>query len=79
VASRVKGHVDLIEDGVSGLLYEYGNARDRAEKLRRLMDAPALRQALSAAARARAEAYRLDAVLPVVMDRYLSALDGGGH
>ena len=79
VASRVKGHTDLIEDGVSGLLYEYGNARDCAEKLRRLMDAPALRQALSAAARARAGAYRLEAVLPLVMDRYLSALDGGGR
>jgi glycosyltransferase EpsD len=79
VASRVKGHTDLIEDGVSGLLYEYGNARDCAEKLRQLMDAPALCQALSAAARARAGAYRLETVLPVVMDRYLSALDGGGH
>ena len=79
VASRVKGHTDLIEDGVNGMLYEYGNAGDCAEKLRRLMDDPALRQALSTAARARAEAYRLETVLPGVMDRYLSVLDGGSR
>lgn len=78
VASRVKGHVDLIEDGVSGMLYEYDNAQDCAEKLRRLMEDPTLCQAFSSAARARIKAYRLNVVMPVVMDQYLSALDSGG-
>ena len=79
VASRVKGHVDLIEDGANGLLYAYGDAEACARQIARLMADASLRQALSAAARVRAEAYRLETVLPVVMDRYLSATDGGGQ
>ncbi len=33
LASSVKGHVDLIEDGVSGFLYKAGNERDFADKV----------------------------------------------
>lgn len=77
VASQVKGHVDLIEDGTDGLLYKFGDADACARQVARLMADASLRQALSAAARARVEAYRLETVLPVVMDRYLSLVDGG--
>ena len=38
-----------------------------------------LRQTLSAAAQARAGAYRLETVLPEVMNRYLSIVDGNGR
>lgn len=79
VASRVKGHVDLIEEGRNGLLYEYGNACACAGQLRRLTGDPGFRQSLAAAARASVEAYRLDAVQPVVMSQYLSTLDKSGH
>ena len=79
VASRVKGHVDLIEDGANGLLYPYGDANACAGQVARLMTDASLRRELSAAARVRAGSYRLETVLPVVMDRYLSALDGGGR
>ena len=78
IASRVKGHVDLIEDGTNGLLYEYGDVEACARQVTRLMADASLRQTLSAVARASAEAYRLETVLPIVMDRYLSTLDGSG-
>ncbi len=77
VASRVKGHTDLIKDGSSGLLYPYGDSAALAGQVVRLMGDATLRQSLSAAARARAGAYRMEAVLPGVMDRYLSVLEGG--
>ena len=79
VASRVKGHVDLIEEGRNGLLYEYGNVDACAGQLQRLIGDPGLRQSLAAAARASVEAYRLDAVQSVVMSQYLSTLDISGH
>lgn len=72
VASRVKGHVDLIEDVVSGLLYEYGDAAECAAQIRRLMEDVQFRQAVSTAVKARAAAYRLDIVQPDVMAKYLS-------
>ena len=75
VASRVKGHVDLIEDGKSGLLYEYGDADACAGQVARLMGDAALQRKLSEAARVRAASYRLETVLPEVMDRYLSILE----
>jgi len=78
VASRVKGHVDLIEDGESGLLYEYSNVDACVGQVMRLMTDAALRRALSEAARARVGAYRLEAVLPGVMGKYLSVLAEGG-
>ena len=63
VASQVKGHVDLIEDGADGLLYEYGDTEACAKQVARLMADASLRQALSAAARVRAASYRLETVL----------------
>jgi len=75
VASRVKGHTDLIEDGEDGLLYEYGDADACAGQVARLMGDAALQRKLSEAARVRAASYRLETVLPEVMDRYLSILE----
>ena len=72
VASRVKGHVDLIRDGENGLLYPYGDAEACAAGIRRLMDAPALCAALGAAAAADAEDYALERVFPLVWEQYLS-------
>jgi len=79
VASRVKGHTDLIEDGEDGLLYEYGDADACAGQVARLMGDAALQRKLSEAARVRAASYRLETVLPEVMDRYLSIVDGNGR
>jgi len=78
VASRVKGHTDLIEDGESGLLYPYGDSAALAGQVARLMGDAALRQRLASAASAKVAAYRVEAVLPQVMAKYLSATDGAG-
>lgn len=70
-ASAVKGHADLIEDGVSGLLYPYGNAAACADRLRRLLDgAPGLGEA----ARAAAAPYALAEVKDAVLAQYASLL-----
>lgn len=72
-ASAVKGHTDLL-DGGCGLLYPYGDVSACAARLRELVEDPALRQRLGAASRRAAEPYGLKAVLPQVMDAYLSVL-----
>lgn len=73
-ASAVKGHVDLIEDGETGLLFPYGDAKACAEQVRRLLDKPALREKLRTQARESVAGYALDAVLPKVMELYLETI-----
>jgi GT2 family glycosyltransferase/glycosyltransferase involved in cell wall biosynthesis len=48
VATRIGGIVELIEDGVSGLLVEPGDSADLRRVLQRLIDEPALLPALRA-------------------------------
>lgn len=70
IASAVKGHVDLIEDGVTGLLYPYGDARKCAECVMRICSQDC---ALSdCASEQKINQYALDEVLPNVMRRYLN-------
>ena len=71
VASYVKGHTDLIEDGVTGLLYPYGEAEACAERVKRLMEDEKLRRNMSARAGRAVDCYDLKAVLPVVIGEYL--------
>lgn len=70
VASRVKGHEDLIEDGRTGLLYPYGDASACAAAVRRLMADPALGESLAAEAAAQIGQYALERVFPQVMAAY---------
>ena len=51
VTSRIGQLSDLIEDGVSGLLYTPGNPKELGEALLRLRDSEALRRRLGTAAR----------------------------
>lgn len=74
VASMAKGHTDLIEDGVTGLLYPYGDSDACALQIMRLLNAPALGQKLSAQARISVAQYSLDKVFPTVTDLYESTL-----
>jgi glycosyltransferase involved in cell wall biosynthesis len=65
VATPVGEIRDVIEDGRNGLLVEPGDVAGLAQALQRLLDDPALRQSLGAAARAdHAERYSLKAYLP---------------
>lgn len=70
VASGVKGHVDLLREGETGLLYPYGDAQACAAQLLRLVESPSLAGELGRRARAQAEQYRLERVLPLVMEAY---------
>lgn len=72
VASAVKGHEDLIEDGVSGLLYPYGDASACAAAIRRLMEEPGLGQRLADGAERQLAAYSLEEVFPTVMAQFES-------
>ena len=74
VASAVKGHVDMIEDGVSGLLYPYGNAAECAAKIRMLIDDMAFRAKLAGEAKRGLQEYDLHTVKPKVMELYDSVL-----
>ena len=54
VVARIGALSELVEDGVSGLLFEPGDPRDLAEKVTRLWDDPQLSRRLGQAARQRA-------------------------
>ena len=53
IASRVAGAEELVQDGVTGLLFEPGNAEALAACIKRLQDDPGLAQKLGAAGRQR--------------------------
>ena len=74
VASAVKGHKDLIQDGRTGLLYPYGDSAACAEVVRRLLSSQALRQNLAEQARKQVMQYSVEAVFPVVTEAYMSLL-----
>ena len=70
VASEVKGHADLIADGVTGLLYPYGDGGACAEQILRLAASEGLRRELARNAKANVEQYGLERVLPMVWGEY---------
>ena len=74
VASAVKGHVDLIQDGETGLLYPYGGSVACASAVRRLLDSQVLRQHLAKQARDHVMQYSIETVFPVVTEAYMSLL-----
>ena len=51
IASDIGGNNDLVEHGVSGLLFDAGEAAKLAEQIRRLIDEPALRMTVARAGR----------------------------
>jgi glycosyltransferase involved in cell wall biosynthesis len=55
IASRIGGIPEYVEDGVTGLLFQPGDAAGLATQLRRLMDHPAQRRQMAEAARERAQ------------------------
>lgn len=74
VASRVKGHVDLIEDGISGLLVPYGDVEGFAAAIRRLVDDPRLGKSMAEKAAGELQHYDLEKVFPQVMREYQSVV-----
>jgi len=72
VASQVKGHTDLIEDSVSGLLFPFGDSDACAKAILRLKSDHDFADSMTAKAKEQVEKYRLSQVLPQVMELYLS-------
>lgn len=72
VASKVKGHTDLVEDGVTGFLCEYGDESAFANAIGKLLDDMQLAEQMGARGKEKAQAYTLDTVFSQVMDQYLS-------
>ncbi len=74
VASAIKGHVDLLMDGETGLLFSYGDTDACAKQVQRLKDTPSLKEKLRVQGKINVEKYALGRVLPQVMTRYLQTL-----
>jgi glycosyltransferase EpsD len=72
VASAVKGHTDLLRDGVTGLLYPEGDEAAFRAAVTRLLEDADLAARLGRAAREASRPFALDRVLPQVMEQYLS-------
>lgn len=71
--SAVKGHTDLVVPEETGLLYPYDDENAFAAAVRRLAEDRELRAKMGQAAQRQVQRYRLEDVLPRVMDLYLSA------
>lgn len=70
VASAVKGHVDLISDNETGMLYPYGNYAACADRILKLYESPILCELMGQAAHRAVQPYGLEHVLPIVMEQY---------
>ena len=77
VVTDVKGHSDLVAPEENGYLFPYDDAAAFAAAVAPLTASPQLRQRMGAAGKEKMRPYALDAVLPQVMEQYLSVMDGG--
>ena len=60
IASRLGGSIELVKDGTSGLLFEPANAKDLADKMRMILDAPEQIESMGEAARRVIASYPLE-------------------
>lgn len=75
VASRVKGHTDLLDDGGTGLMYTYGDVRGCAGQIRTLLANSQLREESGARAAGGVARFAVDSVLREVMERYVASAE----
>jgi len=76
IATDVRGSRDLVEDGVTGLLVEVGDATGLAQAITRLLRDNELRMRMGRAAQVRVRAYGLDRVLEEMAGVYGHYLPG---
>lgn len=77
IGTRPGGHVDMIEDGESGLLVAAGDEAALEEAMRRLIDDPALRERLGRAARERAARFTAGESIPAIEGLLATVVAGG--
>ena len=75
VASRIKGHEDLVIDGENGRLFPYNNKEAFVQAVCSLLSVQQ-RAAMGQAARRSVECYGLPTVYPKLIEIYGSALAG---
>ena len=74
IASRLGGISEVVDDGVTGLLFEAGNTEDLAEKIQYLWDNPELCRKMGEAGREKAlREYTPDVYYERLMDMYQTA------
>jgi glycosyltransferase involved in cell wall biosynthesis len=74
VAATPGGPDEIVEDGVSGLLYPSGDVGALADRLRRIAGDPALRERLGQSGRRAAERFQPNVVGPALVDVYRRVL-----
>lgn len=74
VASCVKGHIDLIDDGKSGLLYSYGDEKEFAERVMLLLKSPDLKRQIVETAKEKVDPLRLEKAFSKVWSYYAQAM-----
>lgn len=80
IASRIGGLPELVEDGVTGFLFEQGNVAELAEKMQRLWNNPALCTQMGLAGRAKAEReFGADAYHRRLVEIYQDAIQRVSH
>lgn len=74
IASNVKGNADLVEDGVTGMLFPFNDKYAFSKGVESLMENEKLRQSMGTRGKGRAGMFALASVLEPVMNEYLSVL-----
>lgn len=69
VASRIKGHEDLVEPGVNGLLFDFDDQEGFCRGIRQLYEQPDLRKRMGRAGQEKIQRYRLEKVLSENIDQ----------
>ncbi len=78
IGTRPGGHEDMIEDGKNGLLVPSGDVEALREAMQRLVASPAERERLGAQARARAQDFTAERVIPEI-ENFFQETVGAGH
>ena len=79
IASDVKGNADLVQDGVTGLLFPFNDEAAFARCVKRLMEDRGAAAQMGQNGRAAVGKYELDSVLDTVMAEYLSLSGADGY
>ena len=79
IASDVKGNTDLVQDGVTGLLFPFNDEAVFAQCVKRLMEDRATAAQMGQNGRAAVGKYELDNVLDMVMAEYLTLSGADGY
>lgn len=79
IASDVKGNADLVQDGVTGLLFPFDDEASFVQCVKRLMEDRRTAAQMGQTGRAAVGKYELDNVLGTVMAEYLSLSVADGY